>query len=395
MEDLYEEDMPRDYEDCPELDGYDLDMVDDGEHEALGIEGRLAAEQALDDRDAQARRRRRRESSSPPPRNVRRRIECSPVPSEADGPEGDHDEAAPDEAYDLTHETFREDMSYIDKRLERKIQRNFQRFLCLFKQEGEREETYPDMLNKMAEDNLRHLEVSFGHLQTWSPPLAWLITEKPDLVLPLLNETLMGEAKRNFETYQCLAKRGENELRVAVHSFPVKEPIGKLVVKHKNKFICVSGVCTKRSKVGIQETAKAGGKTQGAKAGPLPEKSAAKVRKRNAKASAAKDLAALAKHILASCEEDFWKRTGLTFQESRSEYGTWRVLAGGGKKAIPVGRFMHKAKGNVETALRLAYNKAKQERRTLCDVQKQKGKHCSFKTAKQWETIRKSSRVIK
>merc|ERR1719401_1016917 len=46
-------------------------MLDDGEQAELGIEGRLAAERAMDERDAANRRRRRREPSSPPPGFVR------------------------------------------------------------------------------------------------------------------------------------------------------------------------------------------------------------------------------------------------------------------------------------------------------------------------------------
>jgi DNA replication licensing factor MCM2 len=93
------------------------------------------------------------------------------------------------------------------------------------------------------------LDVSFVHLQQWSPNLALWIAEDPGKILPLLNETLLSEADRKFETYQNLRAMDENELRVAIHSFPLGEPIRELCTKHLNKLVNVNGVVTKRSVV--------------------------------------------------------------------------------------------------------------------------------------------------
>jgi len=96
------------------------------------------------------------------------------------------------------------------------------------------------------------LDVSFVHLQQWSPNLALWIAEEPAKILPILNETLLSEAERKFETYQNLRATDENELRVAVHSFPLGEPIRELNTKHLNKLVNVNGVITKRSVVSNQ-----------------------------------------------------------------------------------------------------------------------------------------------
>jgi DNA replication licensing factor MCM2 len=157
----------------------------------------------------------------------------------------------PESAYDLTHEKLGE-ATQVEKRLEAKIKRCFQQFLIKFAPEGQEEPKYPDLLNKMSEEFHKHLDVSFVHLQQWSPNLALWIAEEPAKVLPILNETLLSEAERKFETYRLIRATDENELRVAVHSFPLGEPIRELNTKHLNKLVNVNGVITKRSVVSNQ-----------------------------------------------------------------------------------------------------------------------------------------------
>jgi len=137
----------------------------------------------------------------------------------------------------------------IDKRLEGKIKRCFQQFLLKFRPEGASEPRYPDMMRKMAEENQYHLDVHFGHLQQWSPQLAMWVSELPVLILPLLNQTLLSEAARKFGTYRDLVDKEETELRVAIHSFPVREPIRELNTRHLSMLVSVQGVVTKRTKV--------------------------------------------------------------------------------------------------------------------------------------------------
>merc|ERR1719502_2023457 len=107
-------------------------------------------------------------------------------------------------------------------------------------------------MRKMAEEYQSHLDVAFPHLQQWSPNLALWISEDPSKILPILNETLLSEAERKFSTYRDLRATDENELRVAVHSFPLGEPIRELNTKHLNKLVNVNGVITKRSVVSNQ-----------------------------------------------------------------------------------------------------------------------------------------------
>mmetsp|Transcript_67351 Transcript_67351/g.156371 ORF Transcript_67351/g.156371 Transcript_67351/m.156371 type:complete len:890 (+) Transcript_67351:64-2733(+) len=281
-EDLFGADMARDYEERPELDHYDPEMLDDAEHERLTIAQRLAAERDLDARDRREGRRRRElpgeqpgelpgepaarlppEISSPFPssdiepdfggdttvRRKRRRTEfMSPLSDHASEADVDAEEDIPPAYYDLNKEELPEGMA-LEKRLEQKIRRCFQQFLRKFVPEGQTEPKYPDMIQKMAEEHQQHLDVHFVHLQQWSAPLALWVADHPTMVLPLLNETLLEEAERKFGTYRQLREKEEHELRVAIHSFPVREPIRELNTKHLSKLVNVHGVVTKRSKV--------------------------------------------------------------------------------------------------------------------------------------------------
>mmetsp|Transcript_93951 Transcript_93951/g.304010 ORF Transcript_93951/g.304010 Transcript_93951/m.304010 type:complete len:898 (-) Transcript_93951:106-2799(-) len=282
-EDLFGENMAADYAERPELDQYDPDMLDQTEHEVMTVEQRMAAEQAMQRRDRAGRRRQRSDpgtpgfpSSSPggglsdaegassgpegstpgsgrKARSKRRRMggEHTSEFGDADGLEDD-DEAMPESFYDLTHEKLDETLSKnqgIEKRLETKIKRCFKQFILKFRVEGLTEPRYPDMLRKMAEENQMHLDVNYGHLQQWSAQLALWVADYPLQILPLLNQTLLEEAARKFGTYRAMVEAEETELRVAVHSFPVREPIRELSTRHLGKLISVNGVVTKRLKV--------------------------------------------------------------------------------------------------------------------------------------------------
>merc|ERR1719424_2497376 len=101
----------------------------------------------------------------------------------------------------------------------------------------------------MAEDHQMHLDINFKHLENWAPNLSLWIAEHPVAILPILNEALLDEAERKFETYKNIRATEETELRVAVHGFWVKENIRDLCTSHLNKLVHVHGVVTKRGNV--------------------------------------------------------------------------------------------------------------------------------------------------
>jgi len=260
-EDLLGDDMMDDYRVDAEQDQYDPELLDDsGAGGPLTIEQRQAADRAMRVRDRTAGLLLSPSASPSPARSAdedggrrkRRRTSrasfgATPGADSYDGEDFD-EEDVPESAYDLTHEKLG-DGAEIEQRLAHKIQTCFQQMLLKFVVEGQAEPKYQDSLRKMGEEHARHLDVSYNHLQQWSPNLALWVSESPVHILPLLNETLLKEAERRFETYAALRADDENELRVAIYGYPVSEPIRELNCKHVNKLINVYGVVTKRGLV--------------------------------------------------------------------------------------------------------------------------------------------------
>lgn len=256
-EDLFGDNMARDYEDRPELDQYDPDMLDDADHPTLSVEQRHAAERLMSNRE-------RRMQRSPSPgfdvggsedepgspderRPKRRRTDMDQSPGRIEAADYMEEEDVPPEQYDLSRENM--PMGEVDKRLRNKIQKSFQQFLRKFVIDGKEEPHYPDLLRKMAEDHQMHLDVNFKHLENWAPNLSLWVAEIPVDILPILNEALLDEAERKFETYKNIRATEETELRVAVFGFWVKEHIRDLCTSHLNKLVHVQGVVTKRGNV--------------------------------------------------------------------------------------------------------------------------------------------------
>ena len=281
-EDLLGENMMDDYQHRPELDHYDEDMLDDGPHEPLTMAARLAAEREMAARDrregrpAAGRSPLGQAAGTPRPRRpsqmetpFKQRLQnLTPSPNKTPGSDLDAsgtsskkrkrptdyfeqeepDEDVPESQYDLNQERLSPGVD-VEKRLADKIRLSFQQFLIKFTPEGQNAPKYPDALKKMAEEYRAHLEVSFQHLQQWSGPLAMWLYDSPKQILPLLNETLMLHAARKYQTYTRIADHGENELRVAISGFPVKDTIRGLASRHTNKLVQVKGVVTKRTNV--------------------------------------------------------------------------------------------------------------------------------------------------
>mmetsp|Transcript_1066 Transcript_1066/g.2260 ORF Transcript_1066/g.2260 Transcript_1066/m.2260 type:complete len:887 (-) Transcript_1066:121-2781(-) len=273
-EDLFGENMADDYRAQPELDRYDEDMLDDSaDHEVITAEQRRAAEREMAARDREAGIRRPFDDllqSSPGGgnsvapgddgdssmggsfREARPNKRPRFMESSEAAEDEDDEEEIPESYYDLTHEKLEEVVTknqQIEPRLETKIKRCFRMFLLKYKLENATEPRYPDMLRKMAEENQLHLDVSFGHLQQWSPQLALWVADHPQHVLPLLNQALLEEAAKKFGTYRAMVEREETELRVAIHTFPIGENIRDLCTRHLGKLVSVFGVVTKRLKV--------------------------------------------------------------------------------------------------------------------------------------------------
>lgn len=276
-EDLFGDDMARDYEPRPELDQYDPDMLDDSEQAGITVDQRRAAERMMSRRDREERRRAGRltadqfgssdseggtevpdvPGSTPRPlRRKRRRPEQegsqSPERRRRRADVGDEEHDVAFEEYDLKAEKLERGDKDIDPRLAQKIKLNFKQFLLKYQDEKDQSFRYRELIQKMAENFQMHLDVDFRDIQKWSPALAYWVADHPLKILPLLNETVMKHTGRQFKTYEDTAERDHQEIRVAIHGFLVHENIRDLQVQHLGKLVCVTGVVTKRSQLNTQ-----------------------------------------------------------------------------------------------------------------------------------------------
>lgn len=265
-EDLFGDDMERDYEARPELDHYDPAMLaDENEEQAPLTPGqRRAAEQDMARRDRREQKAAGRRlgdtfddsdeeaTATPTPGRKRRRVEKPSPSQDTPGREFEwEEEEVPEDRYNLQGEQLQKDED-IELRLQEKIKLNFRQFLLKFQPENDDEFKYKELMQKMVESYQMHLDVDYRDIQVWSPALSLWIADFPAKILPLLNETAMELAERKFDTYKVVAQRDAREIRVAIHSFIVRELIREMSVNHLNKLICVQGVVTKRSAVNTQ-----------------------------------------------------------------------------------------------------------------------------------------------
>uniref|UniRef100_A0A0K0DLX4 DNA replication licensing factor MCM2 n=1 Tax=Angiostrongylus cantonensis TaxID=6313 RepID=A0A0K0DLX4_ANGCA len=221
-ENLFGEDMERDYRPQPELDVYSESGMDDASDlEELSAGARQAAEremaqrdQLLDD-DALQRRRRRAPVAG----------EAEDVPME--------EEVPIDILENLRGRSTKEHVS--DEAVAREIERRFKNFLRAFKDPLTRKAKYLQAMSQMASENKESLEVDFRDLadEDGEPNICYFLPEAPvqaatDVVLTI------------YPYYGRVCA----EVKVRITHLPVEEDIRMLRQIHLNMLIKTSGVVT-------------------------------------------------------------------------------------------------------------------------------------------------------
>ncbi|PIO72210.1 MCM2/3/5 family protein [Teladorsagia circumcincta] len=216
-ENLFGDDMERDYRAQPELDIYSESGMDDASDiDELSISGRLAAEremaqrdQILDDDalfyeegDEEQRRRRRRRVAA----------------EERTGEDQDMAEEVPiDILENLRGRSTKDHVS--DEAVAREIERRFKNFLRAFKDPVTRKAKYLKAMSQMASENKESLEVDFRDLadDSGEPNICYFLPEAP--------------------------------VQVRISNLPVEEDIRMLRQIHLNMFIKTSGIMPQLSVV--------------------------------------------------------------------------------------------------------------------------------------------------
>ncbi|CAI2335851.1 unnamed protein product [Caenorhabditis sp. 36 PRJEB53466] len=242
-ENLFGDDMERDYREQPELDQYSESGMDDASDVgSLSVDARRAAEREMAQRDqmldddalmyeegdseADSRRRGRRG------RRDRRQ--------EADADEQMEEDIPVDILENIRGRTIRDHVS--DEAVAKEIERRFKNFLRSYHEPGNKQTKYIQLIKAMAADNKESLEVSFTDLsdENGEQNISYFLPEAPNEMLAIMDRAATDVVMNMYPFYSRVCQ----EIKVRISHLPVEEDIRMLRQVHLNMLIRTSGVVT-------------------------------------------------------------------------------------------------------------------------------------------------------
>ncbi|ELU12121.1 hypothetical protein CAPTEDRAFT_175811 [Capitella teleta] len=242
-EELFGDNLERDYRTIPELDRYDAEVLDDGEFSDLSMNERLAAERDMRKRDreeAMATGRMRPgilydESDDDEDRPSRRRRIAERA---ADGTQEDEEMIESIENLeDQRGHSVREWVSMLAPRTE--IFNRFKNFLRTFV-DSKGHNLYKERIRQMVEANKESLLVDYNILASQEHELAYFLPEAPAEMLKIFDEAAKDVVFSMYPRYDQIVK----EIHIRITDLPLIEDIRSLRQLHLNQLIRTSGVVT-------------------------------------------------------------------------------------------------------------------------------------------------------
>ncbi|VDM38456.1 unnamed protein product [Toxocara canis] len=220
-ENLFGENMERDYRPQPELDVYSGSGLDDASDlNELSMSARRAAE-----RRHGRRRRRARDAEQ--------------VEGVMAG-EDEEDEIPVDILENMRGRTIKEHVS--DEAVGKEIERRFKSFLRAYKDPVTRKVKYIEAIKQMVADNHESLEVDYNDLahETGEQNICYFLPEAPNEILTRMNRATTDLLLSMYPYYT----RVTQEIKVRIRGLPVEEDIRMLRQLHLGMLIRTSGVVT-------------------------------------------------------------------------------------------------------------------------------------------------------
>uniref|UniRef100_A0A914N5Y3 Minichromosome maintenance protein 2 n=1 Tax=Meloidogyne incognita TaxID=6306 RepID=A0A914N5Y3_MELIC len=241
-EDLFRDDMLRDYRDQPELDNLSASGIDDtSDITELSFDARRRAEIAMARRDQLSMEDELywEDGDESAASLARRRKRLVPRQPEEDIDEDDGE--VPIDILENYHDRSARDHCS-DEAVGREVFRRFKKFLNFFKEPVTNQNKYILSIRHMVAENRLSLEVDYNDLsnENGEPHIAFLLPEAPVQVLERLDQAVTAVVTRIFPWY----KRVTNEVKVRVKNLPSEEDIRLLRQIHLNMLIKTSGVVT-------------------------------------------------------------------------------------------------------------------------------------------------------
>merc|ERR1711983_505882 len=253
-EELFGDNMERDYRAMPGLDRYDGDVLDDEDYDMMSEGDRAAAEAALRKRDRDEGRRAdgrmRRgllyddDDDDDEPARRRRRLAADRA-AEGRVDEDDEDQGlieSIENLEDTRGRSTREHVMQIGPRTE--CLNRFKNFLRTYV-DSRGHNLYKEKMKKMCEENRASFEVDYSILASECQVLAYFLPEAPTEVLSIFDEAAKGVVLSMFPKYEAIAK----EIHVRITDLPLVEELRSLRQLHLNQLIRTSGVVTSSSGV--------------------------------------------------------------------------------------------------------------------------------------------------
>jgi DNA replication licensing factor MCM2 len=254
-EDIMDDDLlEKDYEEKPELDHYDPELLDDTQYVPMSLAERIRAERDLEHRDELEGRNSRNsrlpaalfsdsdmdDDEDTQQKFPRRRVAFEDTQQTALDEEDDEDE----EPINLEDKKgpLREWIVLDGPR--REIARRYRNFLRTYVDEHGHN-VYIERIKTMCATNKESLILSWVQLAEQVPVLAAWVADAPSEMLPILDEVTMLEVKLLFPEYQQI----HPEVHVRIADLPVVDSIRDIRQVHLNCLIRVGGVVTRRTGV--------------------------------------------------------------------------------------------------------------------------------------------------
>lgn len=246
-EDLFGENMERDYIPLPELDHYEEEHLDDMPVSELSIGERIAAEATLRERDRlEGRRQRYRKGldlfddmseldSQISYRQMRRRKRIA-----VNVLEGDKAEAETETIDNIEDTRGMSNREWLSQRATKNEIRN--RFKNLLKTvvDNTGQSVFGQKLRTMTELNQQSFELEYTILAREQPALALFLVEAPHQMIELFNEAAKSIVLSMYPSYERIAA----EIHTRIKDLALTEEIRSLRQVHLNQLIRVQGVVT-------------------------------------------------------------------------------------------------------------------------------------------------------
>lgn len=248
-EDLFGDNMERDYREMPELNRYDPDLLDDEDYDILSEGERAVAEAQMRKRDREEGRmagRLRRgllydsDDDDDEPARRRRRLAAERA-AEGRVEDEDVDMAGAVESIENLEDTrgrsVREHVTMTGPRTE--CYNRFKNFLRTYV-DGKGHNLYREKIRTMCEENGSSFEVEYNNLASECQVLAYFLPEAPTEMLKIFDEAAKSVVLSMFPKYETIAK----EIHVRIADLPLVEELRSLRQLHLNQLIRTGGVVT-------------------------------------------------------------------------------------------------------------------------------------------------------